>query len=390
MNPFNPGAGRRPPYLAGRDDVIRSISLDMRRVYEQAEGTRPIIISGLRGMGKTVFLREIADHARDNGWTVVWAEASKDDSLAKKLSQAIYLELRKIQNSSKTISKMFKHALAVLKSFQLKIEPSGSYSFGIDIDPAKGFADSGDLALDLGDLFQALGEASRDAGSALLICIDELQEALETDLSALNVALHAIGQGSAPVPVYFIGAGLPTLPAVLAEATSYAERMYQYHSLDLLNCDAVREAYIEPTEKSGIIWDENAIEKAVSAAGGYPYFIQQCGFCICEQITDSCKITSQIASDGIQMAKDELDRGLYRSRWARATPKGKEMMVAMSEDDGASKLIDVAKRMGKSRASDISVLRDRLISDGLIYSPERGYVAFTAPGMNDFVNRCSE
>ena len=390
MNPFNPGAGRKPPYLAGRDEIIHSIKSDMKRVYDQAEGMRPIVISGLRGMGKTVFLREISEDARAKDWIVVWAEASKTDSLGKKLSQAMYLELRKLQNSTNPLSSIFQHALSVLRSFSLKIEPSGTYSFGIDVEPARGYADSGDLSLDLTDLLQAMGEAAREAGSAILICIDELQEAPEPDLAALNVALHAIGQGSSPVPVYFIGAGLPTLPAVLAEATSYAERMYQYFSLDLLVSEAVREAYVEPTEKSGMTWEEDAINEAVNAAGGYPYFIQQCGFCICEQIGIAATITPEDATAGIQLAKEELDRGLYRSRWDRATPKGKEMMIAMANDSEASKLSDVALRMGKSKASDLSVLRDRLISDGLIYSPERGYVAFTAPGMNEFVKRCEE
>lgn len=390
MNPFNPGAGRKPPYLAGRNDIARSIKSDMQRVYDSAEGTRPVIVSGLRGMGKTVFLREIADHARNQDWIVIWAEASKNESLAKKLSRAMYLELRKIKNSAKPLGAVFNHALAVLKSFQLKIDPSGSYIIGVDIEPAKGYADSGDLSLDLGDLLQAIGDAAREAGTAALVCIDELQEAPENDLAALNVALHAIGQGSSPVPVYFAGAGLPTLPAILADATSYAERMYQFHSLDLLTDEAVRDAYVEPTAKSAIHWEEAALSDAIEATHGYPYFIQQCGFCICEQVSPPCTISEREAHDGIQLAKEELDRGLYRSRWDRATPKGKQMMAAMTLDSGPSQLSVVAKRMGKGKASDLSVLRDRLIADGLIYAPERGYVAFTAPGMENFIRRQEE
>ena len=387
MNPFNPGAGRKPPYLAGRDNIIRAIKADMQQVYDNTEGTRPIVISGLRGMGKTVFLREIAEQARSQSWVVVWVEASKNESLAKKLSQATYLELRKLLNSSKLAANVFSHAIAVLKSFQLKIDPSGTCSFGFDIKPAAGYADSGDLSLDLTDLFLAMGEAAREAGTAVLICIDELQEASSLDLSALNIALHTIGQGSSPVPVYFAGAGLPTLPSVLAEATSYAERMYQFHQLDLLDTNSVKDAYVEPTAKSKIEWEPEALDAAINAADGYPYFIQQCGFCICEQVVAPCKITKNEAEDGILIAKNELDRGLYRSRWDRATAKGKEMMTAMAEDKAMSKLSEVAKRMGKQRASDLSVLRDKLITDGLIYSPERGYVAFTAPGMDEFIKR---
>lgn len=387
-NPFNPGAGRKPPYLAGRDNIISSIKTDMQRVYDTAEGMRPVIISGLRGMGKTVLLGELAQRAKSQGWIVVETEASKNDSLAKKLAQSMYVELRRMRNSAKPLSSAFDHALAVLRSFQLKIDPMGSYSIGIDIDPAKGFADSGDLSLDIGDLLQAIGEAARDAGTAVFLGVDELQEAPSEDLAALNIALHAIGQGSAPVPVYFAGAGLPTLPAVLADATSYAERMFRYYSLDLLTEEAVQEAYREPTDRNDVQWEHQALAYAVEAASGYPYFIQQCGFCICEQIDAPGTITTTTALAGVALARDEVDRGLYRSRWDRATPRGKEMMRAMAEDDVPSQLNDLAKRMGKKKPSDLSVLRDRLIRDGLVYSPERGYLAFTVPGMNEYIKRC--
>src|SRR5699024_9421471 len=241
---------------------------------------------------------------------------------------------------------------------------------------AQGYADSGDLSLDLGDLLQATGEAARDAGTAVFLSIDELQEASKEDLTALNVALHAIGQGSSPVPVYFIGAGLPTLPAVLADTTSYEERMSAYHSLELLSDDAVRDAYIEPTAKVGSRWEENALAAAIEAAGGYPYFFQQCGFCICEQIEAPGIVTSVETAAGIALAKNELDRGLYRSRWDRTTRAGRAMMRAMASAGSPIKLSDLAQQMGKRRISDLSVIRDKLIHDGLIYAPERGHVTF--------------
>ena len=388
-NPFNPGAGRRPPYLAGRDEVARSIRSDMNSVYDHGEGARPAIVSGLRGMGKTVFLGELAEYAKNRGWVVVWAEASGADSLAKKLVQVLYPELRRVRNSSNVLGNAFDHAIAVLKSFQLKIDPTGSFTFGVDVEPAKGYADSGDLALDLGDLFQALGEAARDAGTAVFIAIDELQEASRDDLAALNMALHAIGQGVRPVPVYSIGAGLPTLPAVLADASSYAERMYRFYALDLLDDDSCRKAFTEPTVEEGIEWDDAALDEALKAVGGYPYFIQQCGFCICEQFDGPQRVTLETAKDGIGLATAELDGGLYRSRWDRATSAGKEMLAAMAQDDGPSKMADVARRLGKE-PSGLSPLRDRLITDGLIYSPVRGYVAFTVPGMGDFIRRHGE
>lgn len=389
-NPFNPGAGRKPPYLAGRDDIVRSIEQDMTRVYDDAEGMRPIVISGLRGMGKTVLLRALYDFANQRGWVVVWAEASKDESLSKKLAQSIYVELRKLRSSEKLAGRAFEHALAVLKSFQLKIDPAGACSFGIDVSPAKGYADSGDLSLDLQDLLEALGGAAREAGTAMLICVDELQEAPIEDLRPLNMALHSIGQSFSPVPVFFVGAGLPTLPSVLADASSYAERLYRYYTLDPLSDKSSGKALVEPVAGQGMAWSPEALGLVVQEAAGYPYFIQQCGFSICEQVDGPIELTMVETLAGIELAREELSRGLYRSRWGRATAQGKEFMRAMAQDEGPSKISEIARRMGKGDPSSLSVLRDRLIKDGLIYSPERGLVAFTVPGMDGFINRCGE
>lgn len=387
QNPFNPGAGRKPPYLAGRDKIIASLKNDMKRVYRNDEGARPIIISGLRGMGKTVLLRELVNYAKQNGWLVIWAEASNGDSLAKKLARSMHSELRRIQRLVDPTDSIFKHALSVLKSFQLKVDPSGSYSFGIDIEPLRGYADSGDLSIDLADLFQAVGEAAREAGTAVFIGIDEIQEAPSEDLTALNVALHSIGQDASPVPIYFAGAGLPTLAAVLADATSYAERMYRYYSLDLLDEKSVVDAYVEPSEASGISWEPEALHLAVEAAGGYPYFIQQCGYCICEEALNESHISKDLAQLGIELARDEVDRGLYKSRWDRATPKGRELMQAMAELGTPTKLSDLAEKMNYKKTSSLSVARNRLIRDGLAYSPERGCLAFTVPGMGSYILR---
>ena len=219
------------------------------------------------------------------------------------------------------------------------------------------------------------------------LAVDELQEASRVDLAAVNMALHAIGQGMAPVPLYFVGAGLPTLPAVLADASSYAERMYRFYKLDLLDDEETTKAYVLPTDEVGLSWDDDALQEAVAVAAGYPYFIQQCGFSICEQVEQGAITLSEVV-DGIGLARAELDGGLYRSRWDRATPAGKEMLRAMSVDgDALSKMTALAERMGRE-VNALYPLRDRLITDGLIYSPERGYVAFTVPGMAGFVERC--
>ncbi|TFD39928.1 hypothetical protein E3T40_00485 [Cryobacterium sp. TMT1-19] len=134
----------------------------------------------------------------------------------------------------------------MLRSFQVRVDPSGTYSFTVDVEPERGVADSGDLAVDLQELLETIGLAAREANTVIVLAVDELQEASSEDLTALNVALHNLGQDVFPVPVVFVGAGLPSLPAVLADATSYAEPLYDYRQIGLLDTAATSDALTAP------------------------------------------------------------------------------------------------------------------------------------------------
>ena len=266
VNPYKPGAGRKPPVLAGRSDLTNALVRAMQQAAREGEGDRPFALWGLRGVGKTAVLRSICEYAAKESWLVISLEATPGESLARRICQSAALELRRYRGAPQIASDGFKRALRVLKSFQLKVDPTGAYSFGIDIDPAVGFADTGVLSMDLQDLFDALGEAAREAGGVALVSIDELQEAPLDDLKALNMALHAVGQEASPAPIVVIGAGLPTLPGVLANATSYAERLYRFFSIELLSDDAVREALEVPARELGVEWKADALVKAAEPA----------------------------------------------------------------------------------------------------------------------------
>ena len=389
-NPYKPGAGRRPPLLAGREALIAAISSEMAAVEEDGVGDQPCIVWGLRGMGKTALLKDFADGARKRGWMVVSLEAAPSENLATRISQAASLELRRLKGIGDVTSNSLKRAISVLKSFQLKFDPTGSISLGVDVEPSRGFADTGNLSVDLQELFRALGSAAADEGSAVLVEIDELQEASEDDLGALNRALHAIGQELDPVPLVFIGAGLPSLPAVLANATSYAERMYRYYAIEFLDDQEAARALREPALRADVVWDEDAIVEAVAAAGGYPYFVQQYGRSIWDQRLDASHISLDDCKVGITAARDEIDRGLYRSRWERTTEADREFMRAMALDKGPSALADLVVRLGKREQNELSVVRRRLIDAGQVYSPQRGKIAFAIPGMGDYINRVSD
>lgn len=385
-NPFRPGAGRRPPALAGRDALLTAFDVVVRRCEELGESDRGWVLSGLRGVGKTVLLNELLRRATERDWITAKVEAGAAESLPVALSGSLVRGMRTA--TGRHPESRLRRMLGVFKAFSVKADATGMVSLGIEVDPIRGVADSGRFADDLAALFEVMGETARDVGIGVLILVDELQEAAAEELAAINTALHYLGQAETPLPLVFVGAGLPSLPAQLAEATSYAERLYDYRPIGLLDPAAVAEALTIPARALGVDWDATALAMAVDPAGGYPYFLQAIG----KHVWDNA-IRSPISADdvglGLREARREVDDGLYRSRWERATPAQRDLLRALADlaGDGSATVSDLASRMKKTRASDLSVARNELIKKGLVYPPERGLLAFTVPGMHDFVVR---
>lgn len=386
-NPFKPGAGRVPPELAGRSEILDQFRELLYQARESGDGERPWILSGLRGVGKTVLLNQFGATALELKLLFVKVEASSGQSLAVALTKELHLALRKVTSGSDRARQVWGRAVRVFRSFQVRVDPSGVYTFGVGVDfePEPGVADSGNLAVDLQELLQSVGEAARDSQSVVLLAVDELQDAASEDLQALNIALHNLGQAISPAPVVFVGAGLPSLPAVLAEATSYAERLYDYRQIGLLDDVETRDALEVPVAANGVSWQSEALDAAVDATGGYPYFIQACGKHVWAAHTGDT-ISLDDAQLGINQAQREVERGLYQSRWERANASQRLFMTAMAEDEGTPSLMtELVRRLGRKKMSDLSVNRADLIRSGHIYAPERGRVAFTVPGISNYI-----
>ncbi|AAT89207.1 conserved hypothetical protein [Leifsonia xyli subsp. xyli str. CTCB07] len=389
-DPYRPGAGRVPPLLAGRENLLAQFDTTLVQATGTGEGPRPQVLFGLRGVGKTSLLNEFVLRAREQRWLIVKIEATPDRSLGKAIAQALYRPLRDMRTLTERGQDFVQRAMRVFTSFQLRFDPQGNATFGFNIEPERGVADTGELPADLVDVLTAIGTAARENGIALLLAIDELQDAPLEDLRTLNVALHELGQDPFPVPVVFVGAGLPSLPAVLADATSYAERLYDYRFIGLLDEQDTRDAFTVPARAQGVYWNDDALDAVVEHAAGYPYFVQVAGHYSWEG-RSGARIPLKAATDGIAKAQREVDEGLYRSRWERSTPAQREFMAAMVVDEGRpSSIADLVVRLGRRRSSDLSVARRDLIAAGHIFAPERGYVAFTVPDMDDYIRRQPE
>lgn len=356
------------------------------RAEEHGEGDRGWVLSGLRGVGKTVVLRELRGQAAERGWITAKVEACASVSMPVALSTAL-LKAMKTATGRHAESRL-RRLLAVFTAFSLTVDPRGSVSLGVDVEPARGTADSGRFGEDLVALFEVLGETARDLGIGVLLLIDELQEAAADGMTALNTAVHELGQDDVPLPVMVVGAGLPSLPAQLAEATSCGERLWDHRTLGLLDDAAGAEALTLPALDLGVEWSDEALELALATVGGYPYFLQSVG----KHVWDAAR-RSPIEVDDVQVglvaARAEVDDGLYRSRWERATPAQKDLLraVAAVAGDGTASVADVASALGRARTSDLSVARSEVIKKGLVYAPARGLLAFTVPGMHTFIAR---
>jgi hypothetical protein len=387
-NPFAPGAGQRPPELAGRDREVAAFDVVLERVA-RGRPERSLVLTGLRGVGKTVLLGELRSMAVRKGWGAGKIEARPDAELRRPLSAALHRAVRDLAVRHRAPDRV-EFVLGVLKAFALRSNPENAklrerWQPGIDAPAAVGRADSGDIEIDLVELFTDVAELAQDVGTGVALLIDEMQDLLPDDVSALCAACHELSQSGAPLVV--VGAGLPHLPAVLSASKSYSERLFRYVRIDRLDRDEVDRAVLAPVARESAGIEPDALNALFEASGGYPYFIQAYGKAAWDA-APADPITAEDVKMAAPEAEAELAVGFFGSRYERATPAEREYLRAMAEltegrDEGAGSS-DVAIFLGR-KPSSLSPARDSLIKKGLVYSAERGRIAFTVPHFGRFL-----
>ncbi|SDR79556.1 ATP-binding protein [Paraoerskovia marina] len=388
LNPFTPGSGARPAALVGRDSEIAAATALIRRAAANNKPARSQMLWGLRGVGKTVLLKEIRDSFVAAGWLTVSLEAQRDENAAQMARRALARDLivsaRKLRSRRDKVGSAFTRMLETITAFSLTAGVAG-VSFGVDLKPSRGRADSNDLDIDLLELVEDATTALAEEHVGFVVFVDEIQDLDPTTLASLLSAQHAASQDGRHF--YVFGAGLPNVPATLSEARSYAERQFDYREIDRLKDSDARLAFTDPVQDRDVEFAPGAVDSLVTASGRYPYFIQEFGHHAWE-LASGDTITSDDADLAASHGTDALDRGFFRARWERATRAEQTMMAAMAQDgDGRSTITDVVERLGKSRPSDLSVRRKALIAKGLIYAPARAELAFTVPHMGAYISR---
>lgn len=382
-NPYSPGAGSPPPELVGRDPILEQARILFGRI-KQKKSEKSMLLTGLRGVGKTVLLNEIRRIADTNKYHTVSIEAHENKALGPLIVPHLRTLLYELDRLAGAGDKV-KRGLAVLRSFigGLKIT-MGEVSIGLDTEPEKGSADSGDLEIDLPNLFIAIAEAAEDRKSAVAIFIDEIQYLDKKELGALIMAMHKTQQ--LQLPLVLLGAGLPTLPGLAGDSKSYAERLFSFPNIGALSREDTAKALREPAQEAGIVFEDAALDEIYNLTNGYPYFLQEWGY-VAWNLAESSPITLQTIIDAKNTVIPRLDENFFRVRFERLSPSEKNFLRAIAElGPGVHRTGDIADIL-KVKVNSLGPVRAKLINKGMIYSPAHGDIDFTVPLFDDFMIR---
>ena len=383
MNPFAPGGGHNPPFLAGRDAVIADLRVAISRIAA-GRAEKNFVLSGLRGVGKTVLLRTAQNIATQAGVHTTMLEADDHRELRGQLASRLRQIVLRMDLSEK-LSEHAKRALSVVASFASAVKlKHGEYELALDIDPAKGVADSGNLEDDLIDLFTAVATTAQQKKSAVAIIIDEMQDLRDTELTALIMAMHKVAQHS--LPLMLIGGGLPQVVGQMGAARGYSERLFQRIDIGALDQESARQAVRMPLANANASISKAALSELITSTLCYPYFLQEWG-----KHSWNCAKGKTIDAKAVKaahaLATASLDESFFRFRFEQLTEKERRYARAMASlGPGPQKSGDIAAVLNVSVQS-LGTLRKSMMEKGTIYSPDYGDTAFTVPLFDQFMLR---
>lgn len=382
-NPFSPGAGSPPPELVGRAPVLEQARILLGRILA-GRSEKSLLLTGLRGVGKTVLLNEIQRLASAAGYRTIEIEAHEDKRLGPLLAPSLRRLLYDLDRLAGAGDKV-RRGLAVLRGFISAIKVTvGDVDIGLDIEPEKGVADSGDLEIDLPNLLVAVAEAAAERNSAVALLIDEVQYFNQKELGALIMAMHKVQQRQ--LPLVLVGAGLPILPGLAGESKSYAERLFSFPPIGALAESDALKALQDPAQAAGVSFSPEALAEIYRMTKGYPYFLQEWGYQAWNLATAS-PIGFDVVAGATSNVIHRLDENFFRVRFDRLTPAEKKFLRAMAElGPDAHRTGDIAAVLGV-QVNSLGPVRAKLIRKGMIYSPAHGEMAFTVPLFDEFMRR---
>ncbi|HIT85910.1 MAG TPA: ATP-binding protein [Candidatus Ornithomonoglobus intestinigallinarum] len=383
INPYRPGAGLKPMYLAGREEEIS----EAKQIFEALSmkiPTQSIIYSGLRGVGKTVLINKLYTIAEAKGIFCRHIEIEEKQDFIAQIAACAQTFLREISIRER-IKHLITKSIDSIKSLVVSFDPNDN-TFSLSVQERELYK-SNSLTQSLTDVFVNIGAVASETETPLCFFIDEIQYMKSHELGALIAALHRSNQMGYPIMI--IGAGLPKIYKMLSEEKSYTERLFMYKEIGSLDREQSIEAIAYPVKGFNVEYTDKALNKIIDITKGYPYFIQQ--FCqIIYNNTDSSTIDENDVENSTEEFFDVLDKGFFKVRYERCSEMDKKFIFAMVRcGELPCTISNVAKNMNKTVKS-ISPIRAQLINKGLIYAVRHSELDFTVPEFDGFIKRQSD
>lgn len=383
INPYRPGAGLMPTYLAGRDEDINNVE-QMFDALTMNIPTPSVVFSGLRGVGKTVLINKLQTIAEEKNIFCRHIEVEERNDFIPQIATCSQAFLRKVSTKEK-----FKHLiqkpLDAIKSLSVSFDPNDN-AFSLSLQERELYK-SNSLTQSLTEVFVTIGETAYKTETPICFFIDEIQYMKQTELGSLIAALHRTNQLGYPVMI--IGAGLPKIYKMLSEEKSYSERLFIYKRIDSLPYEQARKAIEEPVKKFKTAYTDEAIDKIIEITNGYPFFIQQ----ICQVVyknVDDKVIQAYHVNNNIDEFFQLLDDGFFKVRYERCAESDKKFIFAMVKcGELPCTISNVAKNLHKN-VNSISTTRAQLISKGIIYPIRYKELDFTVPEFAGYIQRLDE
>lgn len=380
-SPYTPGAGTMPPYLAGRDNLLKKADKDLAAMIK-GYPQKSVIYYGLRGVGKTVILNAIEAKADNLNILYDHIEIAEKRSFLRQISNTSKKMIHRMSVKESAKDLMGK-ALGILQAFSITYNPQDQ-TFSAGLTEPSAYITTGNLSDDLTEMFVTLGRMALKADMFLCFFIDEIQYMKDDEMEAFVNALHRVSQLRLPITVY--GAGLPKVLKILGDVKSYAERLFDYVEIGQLPPEAAADAIVKPAEGWGISYSNAAVDKIIQITKGYPYFIQELCHTVWEY-TDADQIELEDVNRVTPTFLEHLDKSFFIMRYERCTKKEHDFLFAMLRcGDLPCTISNVALQL-KKRVNSISPTRAQLINKGIIYSTGHGEIDFTVPLFDEYLRR---
>lgn len=386
LSPYTPGSVARS--VPGRATALAEYREAAQRIDRLDQFIPRIhVVHGPRGIGKTSLLRQGQRVFEESRVSTIWVTANPAESLLHSLLS----ELAKLVGTGTRIRK---RAVAEIESISLELGNAviGKVSATVRPNHDVSRTSSARLIEAIRIVLDAVGSGG---GAGLAILIDEIQEADAAGLRTLAYAWQELAPAAAKdgaTKAALFAVGLPGAPAHLNRAVSFSER-FSFERLPGLDDAGAEEALLAPATELGVRWEDDALAEGIAAAQGYPYWVQLVGDAAWRAGSQrvgraGMESGDRIICDDVRAGSHrvaEQKRTLYRARWDNASPRQREMLIAIAGLGGEDVPRGLLAAALHTETTAISVARQSLLDKGILEANQHGLLSFTVPGFTEFV-----